>query len=100
MVNKPWTWIISFIKIIKYWKPNWESSYGTVYKEKIKAGTFLFRKVASDFKKELNKIKEKGKGKVAKGFFGLTFDKIRDDKDNIKRKTLFLRKKKKAIIIY
>ena len=99
-VNKPWTWIISFIKVIKYWKPSWESSYGAVYEEKIEAGTLLFRKVASDFEKKLDKIKEKGRGRVAKGSFGLTFDEVRDDKDSIKRKALSLRKKERAIIIY
>ena len=98
--DKPWTWIISFIKIIKYWKPSWELNYGAVYKEKIKAGTLLFRKVVSDFKREFDKVKEKGRGRVAKGFFGLTFDGVRDDKDSIKKKTLFLRKREKAIIIY
>ena len=84
--NKPWTWIISFIKIIKYWKPNWESSYGAVYEEKIEAGTLLFKKIMSNFKKELDKIKEKGRGRVVKGFFGLTFDGVKDDKDSIKKK--------------
>ena len=98
--NKPWTWIISFIKIIKYWKPSWESSYSAVYKEKIKAGTLLFKKVVSDFKKELNKIKKKGKGRVAKGFFGLTFNEVRDNKDNIKKKTSSLRKRERVIIIH
>ena len=54
----------------------------------------------SDFKKELNKIKEKGKGKVAKGFFGLTFDGVRDNKNSIKKKTSFLRKRERVIIIH
>ena len=54
----------------------------------------------SDFKKKLNKIKEKGKGKVAKGFFGLTFNGVRDDKDSIEKKALFLRKRERVIIIY
>ena len=54
----------------------------------------------SDFKKEFNKIKEKGRSKVAKEFFGLTFDGIRDDKDSIKKKALSLRKRERAIIIY
>ena len=54
----------------------------------------------SDFKKKLNKIKEKGKGRMVKGSFGPTFDGIRDDKDSIKKKTLSLRKKEKVIIIY
>ena len=98
--NKPWTWIISFIKVIKYWKLSWESSYGTVYKEKIETGTLLFKKVMSDFKKELDKVKEKGKGRVAKGFFGPTFNGVRDDKDSIERKALSLRKRERAIIIY
>ena len=54
----------------------------------------------SDFKKKLNKIKEKGKGKVAKGFFDLTFNEVRDNKDSIKKKALSLKKREKAIIIY
>ena len=54
----------------------------------------------SDFERELDKVKEKGKGRVAKGFFGLTFDKVRDNKDSIKRKALFLKKRERAIIIY
>ena len=100
MANKPWTWIISFIKIIKYWKLSWESSHGAVYKKKIKAGTLLFKKVMSDFKKEFDKIKEKGRGRVAKGFFGLTFDGVRDNKDSIKKKASSLRKRNRIIIIY
>ena len=98
--NKPWTWIVSFMKAVKHWKPSWESSYGAVYKEKIEAGTLLFKKVVFDFKKEFNKVKEKGKGRVAKGFFGLTFDGVRDDKDSTKRKALFLRKRERAITIH
>ena len=54
----------------------------------------------SDFKKEFNKIKEKGKGKMAKGFFGLTFDGIRNNKDSTKRKTSSLRKRERVIIIH
>ena len=100
ITNKPWTWIISFIKVIKYWKPNWESSYGTVYEEKIKAGTLLFKKVMFNFKKKFNKVKEKGKGKVAKGSFGLTFDEVKNNKDSIKKKALSLRKRERAIIIH
>ena len=53
-----------------------------------------------DFKRKFNKIKEKGKGKVAKGFFGLTFNGVKDNKNNIKRKALSLRKKERAIIIH
>ena len=56
MADKPWTWIISFIKVIKYWKLSWESSYGAVYEEKIEAGTLLFQKVIFNFKKKLDKI--------------------------------------------
>ena len=53
-----------------------------------------------DFKKELDKVKEEGRGKVVKGFFGLTFDGVRDNKDNIKKKALFLRKRERVIIIH
>ena len=54
----------------------------------------------SNFKKKLDKIKKKGKDKVAKRFFGLTFDGVRNDKDSIKKKALFLRKRERIIIIY
>ena len=54
----------------------------------------------SDFKKKLDKIKKEGKGKVAKGFFGLTFDGIRNNKDSIEKKALSSRKRKRVIIIY
>ena len=54
----------------------------------------------SDFKKELNKVKEKGNGRVAKGFFGLTFKGVKNNKDSIKKKALFLRKRERVIIIY
>ena len=54
----------------------------------------------SDFANELDKIKKKGKGKVAKGFFGLTFDKVKNNKDSTKRKTLSLRKRERVIIIH
>ena len=54
----------------------------------------------SDFKNKLNKIKEEGKGKVAKRSFGLTFDGVKNNNNSIKRKTLSLRKKERAIIIY
>ena len=54
----------------------------------------------SDFKNKFNKIKEKGKGKVAKGFFGLTFDKVKNNKDGIKRKTSSSRKREKVIIMH
>ena len=75
-------------------------NYGTVYEEKIKAGTLLFKKIISDFKKELNKIKKKGKGRVVKRSFGPTFDGVRNNKNNTKRKTLFLRKRERVIIIH
>ena len=54
----------------------------------------------SDFENKLDKVKEKGKGRVAKGSFGPTFDGVRDNKDSIKRKALFLRKKERVIINY
>ena len=54
----------------------------------------------SDFKKEFDKVKEKGKGRVAKGSFGPTFDGVRDNKDGTERKALSLRKKERAIIIH
>ena len=100
IADKPWTWIVSFIKVIKYWKPSWELSHGAVYEEKIEAGTLLFKKVVSDFKKELDKVEKKGKGRVAKRFFGLTFDRVRDNKDSTERKALSLRKRERAIIIH
>ena len=75
-------------------------NYGTIYKEKIETGTLLFRKVMSNFKKKLDKVKKKGKGRMAKGFFGLTFNEVRDNKDSIKKKTSSLRKRERAIIIY
>ena len=53
----------------------------------------------SDFENKLNKIKEKNKGKVAKGSFGLTFNRMKNNKNNIKKKTSFLRKRKRVIII-
>ena len=68
--------------------------------EKIKACTLLFRKVVSDFKKEFDKDMEEGKSQVAKRFFGPIFNKVRNNKDNIKKKALSLRKKEKAIMIY
>ena len=54
----------------------------------------------SDFKKEFNKVKEKGGGRVAKGFFGPTSDKVKNNKDSTKRKALSLRKKERVIIIH
>ena len=54
----------------------------------------------ADFKKELDKIKEKGRGKVTKRSFGLTFDGVRDIKDNIKKKASSLRKRERVIIIH
>ena len=54
----------------------------------------------SDFENKFNKIKEKGRSKMVKKFFGLTFDEVRDNKDSTKRKTSFLRKKERAIIIH
>ena len=71
-----------------------------MYKDKNKKCTLLFKKIMSDFKKKLNKKKENGKGKVAKRFFGLIFDRVRNNKDGIEKKALSLRKKERAIIIY
>ena len=59
-----------------------------MYEDKIEKYTLLFKKVMSNFEKELDKEKEKGRGKVAKGLFGPIFDKLRNNKDSIKRKTL------------
>ena len=50
----------------------------------------------SDFKKEFDKIKKEGKGRVAKGFFGITFDGVRDDKDSIKKKSLILKEEREG----
>ena len=86
MADKPWTWIILFIRVIKHWKPNWESTYDTMYKDKIEKCTLLFKKVMSNFEKKFDKEEGEGRGRVAKGFFGLTFDGVRDDKDGIKKK--------------
>ena len=54
----------------------------------------------SNFKKKFDKIKKNGKGRVAKGSFSLTFNGVRNNKDNIKKKASSLRKKKKVIIIH
>ena len=53
-----------------------------------------------DFESEFDKIKKKGKGRVAKGLFGLIFDGVRDNKDSIKRKALSLKKRERAITIH
>ena len=37
---------------------------------------------------------------MTKGFFGPTFNRVKDNKDSIKKKTLSLRKKERAIIIH
>ena len=37
---------------------------------------------------------------MAKKSFGLTFDKVKDNKDSIKKKALSLRKREKVIIIH
>ena len=37
---------------------------------------------------------------MVKGFFGLTFNKVKNNKNNIKKKALFLKKKERAIIIH
>ena len=71
-----------------------------MYKDKIQKCTLLFKKVISNFKKILDKEKKKGKGKMVKKSFGLTFDKVKNNKDNIKKKTLSSRKKERVIIIH
>ena len=71
-----------------------------MYKDKIEKCTLLFRKIMFDFKKKLDKKKEKGKGKVVKRSFGFIFNGVRDNKDSIKKKALFLRKRERAIIIH
>ena len=50
----------------------------------------------SDVKNKFNNDKEKGKGRVAKGFFGLIFDGVKDNKDNIKKKSFILKEKRKG----
>ena len=37
---------------------------------------------------------------MVKGFFDLTFNRIKNNKDSIKKKTLSLRKREKVIIIH
>ena len=57
-----------------------------MYKNEIKKCTLSFKKIMCDFKKKFDKKKEKGKDKVAKRSFGLTFDGVKNNKDNIKKK--------------
>ena len=40
----------------------------------------------SNFKKKLDKNAEERKGRVAEKAIGLTFDEVRNNKDNIKKK--------------
>ena len=54
----------------------------------------------SDFKNKFNKIKKKGKGKVVKGIFGLTLNGVKNNKDSIKNKISFFRKRKRVIITH
>ena len=67
-----------------------------MYENKIEKCTLLFKRVTFDFKKKLDKEKEKRKGRVAKGSFGLTFNGVRDNKDGTKKKNLILKEKKKG----
>ena len=53
-----------------------------------------------DFKREFNKDVKKEKGKVAKGVFSPTFDRVRDNKDSINKKIFSWKKKERAIIIH
>ena len=71
-----------------------------MYEDKTEKCTLLLKKITFDFKKELNKEEEKRKGKIAKRSFGLIFNRVRNNKDNIKKKTLSLRKRGKAIVIH
>ena len=48
----------------------------------------------SNSEKKLDEDMDEGKSKVAKRFFGLTFYGVRNNKETMKRKTSFLRKKK------
>ena len=57
-----------------------------MYKNKIKKYTLLFKKVTSDFKKELDKEEKKRRGRVAKESFGLIFNKVKNNKNGIKKK--------------
>ena len=54
----------------------------------------------SDFKNKFDKVKEKGSGKVVKGFFGLTFNGVKNNMDSIEKKASSLRKREKVIIIH
>ena len=67
-----------------------------MYKDKIEECTLLFKKVMSDFKKEFDKEKEERKSRVVKGFFGLIFNEVRDNKDDIKKKSLVLEEKREG----
>ena len=53
-----------------------------------------------DFENKLDKIEEEGRGRVAKGFFGLIFNGVINNKDSIERKALSLRKRERVIIIH
>ena len=54
----------------------------------------------SDLENEFDKVKEKGRGKVAKRVFGFIFDGVKNDKDSIKKKALSLRKRERVIMIH
>ena len=74
--------------------------YGSLYKDKVKNYTLSFKKVISNFDNKLDNIEKEGKGRVAKGAFGPTFDGVRNNKNGIKRKTLSSRKRERVIIIH
>ena len=71
-----------------------------MYKKDINACTLLFKIVMSYFKKELDKNVNATRGTMTKEAFGLTFDGVRDNKESTENKTLSLKKRKRAIIIY
>ena len=100
MTDKPWTWSVSFMKAIRYWKPTWELIYNALYKEEINAGTLSFKTVASDFERELNKESTARRGTVAKGAFGLTYNKVRKDKERTKDKTSSSKKRERATTVH
>ena len=54
--------------------------------KRIEAYTLLFRKVTFDFEEKFDKDMEEGSGRVAKRTFSLTFNAMRDNKDNIEKK--------------
>ena len=48
----------------------------------------------SDFKKKLDKNAKEDKGQVAKGFFSLTFNEVKNNKDSMKKNLILVEKSK------